>query len=74
MFGVNKFDAVIGNPPYVGTKKRSAADKKILKMSLDLLTICIVISFSRESIYLKMEVVYLTSHLKHSGQYRLSEI
>ena len=31
MFGVNKFDAVIGNPPYVGTKKRSAADKKNLE-------------------------------------------
>ena len=31
MFGVNKFDAVIGNPPYVGTKKRSAADKKALE-------------------------------------------
>ena len=31
MFGVHKFDAVIGNPPYVGTKKRSAADKKSLE-------------------------------------------
>ena len=31
MFGVHKFDAVIGNPPYVGTKKRSASDKKALE-------------------------------------------
>lgn len=31
MFGVHKFDAVIGNPPYVGTKKRSAGDKKALE-------------------------------------------
>lgn len=31
MFGVYKFDAIIGNPPYVGTKKRSAADKKLLE-------------------------------------------
>lgn len=31
MFGVHKFDAVIGNPPYVGTKKRSAGDKKVLE-------------------------------------------
>lgn len=31
MFGVHKFDAIIGNPPYVGTKKRSAADKKSLE-------------------------------------------
>lgn len=31
MFGVHKFDAVIGNPPYVGTKKRSAGDKKSLE-------------------------------------------
>ena len=31
MFGVHKFDAIIGNPPYVGTKKRSTADKKALE-------------------------------------------
>lgn len=31
MFGINKFDSVIGNPPYVGTKNRSAADKKNLE-------------------------------------------
>ena len=31
MFGVHKFDAIIGNPPYVGTKKRSAGDKKALE-------------------------------------------
>ena len=31
MFGVHKFDAIIGNPPYVGTKKRSTADKIALE-------------------------------------------
>lgn len=31
MFGVDNFDAVIGNPPYVGTKNRSAADRKTLE-------------------------------------------
>ncbi len=31
MFGVHKFDAIIGNPPYVGTKKRSTTDKKVLE-------------------------------------------
>ncbi|WP_273729977.1 Eco57I restriction-modification methylase domain-containing protein [Leuconostoc mesenteroides] len=31
IFGINKFDSVIGNPPYVGTKNRSAADKKNLE-------------------------------------------
>ena len=31
MFGIHKFDAIIGNPPYVGTKNRSTADKKALE-------------------------------------------
>ena len=31
MFGVHTFDAIIGNPPYVGTKKRSTADKIALE-------------------------------------------
>lgn len=31
MFGIHNFDAIIGNPPYVGTKKRSTADKKALE-------------------------------------------
>lgn len=31
MFGVDNFDAVIGNPPYVGTKNRSATDRKTLE-------------------------------------------
>ncbi|PKX66158.1 Eco57I restriction-modification methylase domain-containing protein [Lactiplantibacillus plantarum] len=31
MFGVHKFDAIIGNPPYVGTKKRKSEIKKTLQ-------------------------------------------
>ena len=31
MFGVHKFDAIIGNPPYVGTKKRKSEMKKTLQ-------------------------------------------